>query len=83
MLRYDNSAEFVCFLMSFEEYEILTLRRVMLSQYGTKQSPALEFFFISYLNSFLFLILEALTPQNGQTPSNNSSAKADKLFHCV
>ena len=29
------------------------------------------------------LILKALTPQNGQTHSNNVSATADELFECV
>ena len=27
--------------------------------------------------------IKALTPQNGQTHSNNSSATADKLYECV
>ena len=35
-------------------------------------------FLVSY-----FLTLEAPTPQNGQTHSNNLSAKADELFECV
>ena len=30
-----------------------------------------------------YLTLQALTPQNGQTHSNNSSANADELFECV
>ena len=30
-----------------------------------------------------YLTLQTSTPQNGQTHSNNSSAKADKLFECV
>ena len=31
----------------------------------------------------LMLILKAPIPHNGQTHSNNSSAKADELFQCV
>ena len=30
-----------------------------------------------------YLIVWALTPQNGQTHSNNFSATADELFECV
>ena len=30
-----------------------------------------------------YLTLQAPTPQNGQTHSNNSSANADELFECV
>ena len=30
-----------------------------------------------------FLTLYASTPENGQTHSNNSLAKADKLFDCL
>ena len=30
-----------------------------------------------------YLTLYAPTPQNGQTHSNNSSAKAEELFECV
>ena len=31
----------------------------------------------------VYLTLQAQTPQNGQTHSNNSSATAKKLFECV
>ena len=42
--------------------------------------------FLEILENFsdkLVLTFEASTAQNGLTPSNNSSAKADELLECV
>ena len=39
--------------------------------------------FLMNLSLKCYLTYQASTPQNGQTQSNNSSAKADKLFECV
>ena len=39
--------------------------------------------FLMNLSLKCYLTLQTSTPQNGQTHSSNSSAKADKLFECV
>ena len=43
------------------------------------QKADLSFFFLNYFNMFLYLTLFEVNPQNGQTNSKNSSAKANKL----
>ena len=80
--------EMAYFIYSPKDSECV--EQIWASELHYKNTPYLGAAFLKLENPrqkgliwFSTLTLYASTPQNGQTYSNNSLAKADKLFECV